>query len=203
MSEQHGPADGLADRQEQVPARRPRHPAVLEHERRRAEDVQLRLADAITRFAGSMPFVWVHAALFTGWMLWFERPPWPALTLVVSLEAIFLSTFVLIGQNRQAEFARTKADHDFRVQQQELRVNTELTRALYQHLGPADGSQDSSRPGPPTPGGPRGSEDLQTVRPPTEGPRTATSAPTASAGRLDRGAAERGADGPPPPGGPS
>jgi uncharacterized membrane protein len=49
----------------------------------------------------------------------------------VSLEAIFLSTFVMIGQNRQAEFQRAKADHDFATQAQELRSNTELTRAVY------------------------------------------------------------------------
>ncbi|WP_328979742.1 hypothetical protein [Streptomyces canus] len=55
------------------------HPAVVAHRKSRAGDVQLRIADAITKFAGS-----------------------PTLTLVVSLEAIFLSAFVMIGQNRQA-----------------------------------------------------------------------------------------------------
>jgi uncharacterized membrane protein len=49
---------------------------------------------------------------------------------VVSLEAIFLSTFVMIGQNRQAAFQRLKADHDFVAQEQELHVNTELTRRI-------------------------------------------------------------------------
>jgi uncharacterized membrane protein len=51
--------------------------------------------------------------------------------LIVSLEAIFLSTFVMIGQNRQAEFQRAKADHDFASQEQELRLNTELTREIH------------------------------------------------------------------------
>ena len=46
-------------------------------------------------------------------MLAIEKSPWPTLTLVVSLEAIFLSTFVTIGQNRQAAFQQAKADHDF------------------------------------------------------------------------------------------
>jgi uncharacterized membrane protein len=49
----------------------------------------------------------------------------------VSLEAIFLSTFVMIGQNRQAEFQRAKADHDYATEAKELRTNTELTRAVY------------------------------------------------------------------------
>jgi uncharacterized membrane protein len=56
-----------------------------------------------------MPFVYVHVALFAGWMLFIESSPWPKLTLVVSLEAIFLSTFVMIGQNRQAAFQQAKA----------------------------------------------------------------------------------------------
>jgi uncharacterized membrane protein len=97
----------------------------------RAEDVQLRLADLITAFAGSMKFVYIHLAAFTAWMLWAESSPWPALTLVVSLEAIFLSTFVMIGQNRQAAIAQAKADHDFIAQELELRTNTELTRAIH------------------------------------------------------------------------
>jgi len=50
--------------------------------------------------------------------------------LIVSLEAIFLSTFVMIGQNRQASFQQTKADHDFREQELELKTNTELTREI-------------------------------------------------------------------------
>jgi uncharacterized membrane protein len=51
--------------------------------------------------------------------------------LIVSLEAIFLSTFVMIGQNRQAEFQRAKADHDFATGEQELRLNTQLTREIH------------------------------------------------------------------------
>src|SRR4051795_12875265 len=107
------------------------HPVVEAHLSRRAADVQLRIADAITSFAGSMPFVYLHAVLFAGWMLLVESDPWPKLTLIVSLEAIFLSTFVMIGQNRQAEFQRAKADHDYSTEAQELRANTELTRAIH------------------------------------------------------------------------
>ena len=65
---------------------------------KRASDTQLRVADRITGFAGSMNFVYLHVALFALWIFVFERSPWPTLTLIVSLEAIFLSTFVMIGQ---------------------------------------------------------------------------------------------------------
>jgi uncharacterized membrane protein len=108
------------------------HPAVLHEAVRRDKDLQLRLADRITAFAGSMNFVWLHAAVFAVWMLFLERSPWPTLTLAVSLEAIFLSTFVMIGQNRQAAFQQAKADHDFQAQELELRTNTELTRQVHQ-----------------------------------------------------------------------
>jgi uncharacterized membrane protein len=108
-----------------------RHPAILAHELGRAASLQLRAADRITAFAGSMPFVYLHAVAFTCWMLLVESDPWPKLTLIVSLEAIFLSTFVMIGQNRQAAFQQAKADHDFTEQELELKTNTELTRAIH------------------------------------------------------------------------
>ncbi len=107
------------------------HPVVIAHTTHRAADVQLRIADAITAFAGSMPFVYIHAVAFAAWMTLVESDPWPKLTLVVSLEAIFLSTFVMIGQNRQSAFQQAKADHDFVEQEQELRANTELTKAVH------------------------------------------------------------------------
>jgi uncharacterized membrane protein len=111
--------------------RRPaQHPSVLAEAERLSTDLQLRVADTITRFAGSMRFVYLHAVVFAAWMLFLERSPWPTLTLVVSLEAIFLSTFVMIGQNRQADFQRLKADHDFVANEQELKLNTELTRLV-------------------------------------------------------------------------
>lgn len=108
------------------------HPAVVAHRAHRAADLQLRIADGITRFAGSMPFVYIHAVAFSAWMLLVESDPWPKLTLVVSLEAIFLSTFVMIGQNRQADFAQRKANRDFQEQEKELRTNTELTRSIHE-----------------------------------------------------------------------
>jgi uncharacterized membrane protein len=107
------------------------HPAVVALAERHAANAQLRVAGAITAFAGSMRFVYVHIVLFALWMLFFEKSPWPTLTLVVSLEAIFLSTFVMIGQNRQATFQQEKADHDFTTQEKELDENTVLTREIH------------------------------------------------------------------------
>ena len=97
-----------------------RQPGVERYLEKRAGDAQARLADVITAFAGSMPFVYVHVLAFAGWMVFAEGSPWPTLTLVVSLEAIFLSTFVMIGQNRQAAVQQAKADHDFVEQELEL-----------------------------------------------------------------------------------
>jgi uncharacterized membrane protein len=107
------------------------HPAVTKLRLKRAEDLQLRVADAITAFAGSMPFVYVHVVAFAVWMVFVESSPWPTLTLVVSLEAIFLSTFVMIGQNRAAHFQQIKANHDFVEQEMELKTNTQLTREIH------------------------------------------------------------------------
>ncbi len=67
-----------------------------------------------------MKFVYIHSVVFAGWMLFLESKPWPTLTLIVSLEAIFLSTFVVVGQNRQAAFRPAKADRDFQEQELEL-----------------------------------------------------------------------------------
>src|SRR3954470_10450070 len=113
------------------PKRLRRHPALLGAELRRASSLQLRAADAITAFAGSMTFVYIHVVVFAGWMLLLESSPWPTLTLVVSLEAIFLSTFVMIGQNRASAFQQAKADHDFVEQELELKTNTDLTREIH------------------------------------------------------------------------
>jgi uncharacterized membrane protein len=110
--------------------RSPHHPAVAEDLRQHAEHLQGNIADLITRYAGSMLFVYVHIGIFAVWMLLLEKSPWPTLTLVVSLEAIFLSTFVMIGQNRQAAFQQRKADHDFLVEEKELDTNTEVTRTI-------------------------------------------------------------------------
>jgi uncharacterized membrane protein len=122
------PGDGVQAAQ---PNEIRRHPAVVAAQKQRAADLQLRIADWITAFAGSMPFVYIHLSVFTVWMLFIESKPWPTLTLIVSLEAIFLSTFVMIGQNRQADFQEAKADHDFTEQELELKTNTQLTREIH------------------------------------------------------------------------
>jgi uncharacterized membrane protein len=124
-----------------VTALKPHHPVVVKLNAERAAEFELRLADRITAFAGSMKFVYLHILAFGFWMLVVERSPWPTLTLMVSLEAIFLTSFVMIGQNRQATFQQEKADHDFVEEVQELKLNTaltrevqELTREIHEHL---------------------------------------------------------------------
>ena len=108
------------------------HPVIRRLDDERALSFQLRLADRVTAFAGSMPFVYLHVLLFGFWMVVLESKPWPTLTLAVSLEAIFLSCFVMIGQNRQAAFQQAKADHEFLQGEQELKRNTELTREIHE-----------------------------------------------------------------------
>jgi uncharacterized membrane protein len=102
------------------------HPALVEHARQRADRIQNRIADRITSFAGSMDFVYLHIALFAVWMILLERKPWPTLTLVVSLEAIFLSTFVMISQNRADEKREVLAGEEWRSVQLEEKQNEEL-----------------------------------------------------------------------------
>ncbi len=107
-------------------------PALLEHAEARASSLQNRVADKITTFAGSMAFVYLHIAWFAAWIVFrIEAYPFGLLTMIVSLEAIFLSTFVMIGQNRQAAFQQAKADHDFVESELELKTNTELTRQIH------------------------------------------------------------------------
>ena len=89
-----------------------------------AHRAEQRIADMISTFAGSMPFVYIHVVWFTiwiaanvGWLgasLVFDPFPFGLLTMVVSLEAIFLSTFILITQNRQGARSEMRAEFDFR-----------------------------------------------------------------------------------------
>jgi hypothetical protein len=67
------------DRSRRSHTPRPEHPVVTRLRERRSTDVQLKLADATTRFAGSMGFVYVHAVAFAIWMLYLEASPWPTL----------------------------------------------------------------------------------------------------------------------------
>lgn len=100
-----------------------------------------RAVDSITAFCGSMAFVWVHLLWFGGWMianllpkspLRFDPFPFQLLTLVVSLEAIFLSTFVLISQNRQARLADRRNHLDLQINLLSEQENTKMLSLLEQ-----------------------------------------------------------------------
>ena len=103
------------------------HPVLVQHQEERARNLQDRIADAITNFAGSMPFVYLHVIWFTLWIAFgVEKFPFGFLTMLVSLEAIFLSTFVMISQNRADEKRAALAEHQWQIVQSEERQNEEL-----------------------------------------------------------------------------
>jgi uncharacterized membrane protein len=105
----------------------PINPALLEHERERAAARQNRVADAITAFSGSMLFVYVHIIWFACWIgFGVEKYPYGLLTMIVSLEAIFLSTFVLISQNRADAKRQVIADAQWKTVKEEDKQNVEL-----------------------------------------------------------------------------
>src|SRR5437899_12939005 len=105
----------------------PAHPALAQHEARRAGSIQNRVADAITTFAGSMMFVYIHLAWFAVWIIFrVEKYPFGLLTMIVSLEAIFLSTFVMISQNRADSKRQVLADHQWDFVQQEEKQHEQL-----------------------------------------------------------------------------
>jgi CBS domain-containing protein/uncharacterized membrane protein len=103
------------------------HPALHKYEAERRRSLQAQIADRITLFAGSMPFVYVHAVWFALWIVLAVEPfPYGLLTMIVSLEAIFLSTFVMISQNRADEKRKVLADHQWELVQHEEQQNEEL-----------------------------------------------------------------------------
>ena len=105
----------------------PLNPALLKHEEERAEDAQNRVADRITAFSGSMLFVYVHVIWFACWIgFGVEKYPYGLLTMIVSLEAIFLSTFVLISQNRADAKRQVLADQQWKTVKEEDKQNEEL-----------------------------------------------------------------------------
>jgi uncharacterized membrane protein len=112
----------------------PVHPALQQHIQERQASLQNRVADAITSFAGSMTFVYIHILAFAVWMILLEKSPWPTLTLIVSLEAIFLSTFVMISQNRADQKRQVLADHEWEFVQTEEKQNEELLDLSHQIL---------------------------------------------------------------------
>src|ERR1700751_2545695 len=103
------------------------NPVLAEHARQRAESFQNRIADAITAFAGSMAFVYIHVLWFGCWIgFGVEKYPYGLLTMIVSLEAIFLSTFVMISQNRADSKRQVIADSQWKTVQQEGEQNQQL-----------------------------------------------------------------------------
>ena len=131
----------------------PVHPVLQHHEEHRSQNVQNRIADAITTFAGSMMFVYLHILLFAVWMIILEKKPWPTLTLVVSLEAIFLSTFVMISQNRADLKRQVLADHQWKFVQTEEKQNEELLQLSKQILDLTKAIHHMATPGGGTPSG--------------------------------------------------
>jgi uncharacterized membrane protein len=136
----------------------PTHPALQQHAQARRGSLQNRIADVITRFAGSMPFVYVHVVWFVLWIaLRVEKFPFGLLTMLVSLEAIFLSTFVMISQNRADEKRQVLADHQWMLVQEEESQNEELLSISRQILDLTKEIHRLSRNSGAGPGSPAGS----------------------------------------------
>jgi uncharacterized membrane protein len=160
----------------------PINPALLRHAEERGKSLENRVADQITRFAGSMQFVYLHIIWFAAWiLLGVEHYPYGLLTMIVSLEAIFLSTFVMISQNRADEKRQVLADHQWQTVQEEDQQNEqlldlsnqilELTKAIHQMAAAQSASPGRPAGSPGTqPGSPRGaageSVDVPAERPP-------------------------------------
>jgi uncharacterized membrane protein len=122
------------------------NPLLVEHARQRANSVQNRIADKITTFAGSMLFVYIHLVWFGCWIgFGVEGYPYGLLTMIVSLEAIFLSTFVMISQNRADAKRQVIANQQWMTVQEEDKQNRELldlsnqilnlTKAIHERTG--------------------------------------------------------------------
>jgi uncharacterized membrane protein len=111
------------------------NPALVEQQVKRAESVQNRIADRITDFAGSMRFVYLHILWFGVWIGFrLEHYPFGLLTMIVSLEAIFLSTFVMISQNRADAKRQVVANLEWKTVREEDRQNRELIELSNQIL---------------------------------------------------------------------
>ena len=103
------------------------NPELLEHARKRHQSVENRIADHITDFSGSMRFVYLHALWFGCWIgFGVEKYPYGLLTMIVSLEAIFLSTFVMISQNRADANHQVTANQQWKTVQEEDEQNRQL-----------------------------------------------------------------------------
>lgn len=119
----------------------------LRQETAQGRTLQARLADAITSFSGRMLFIYLHILWFSGWIIanagWWQLPPFDPfpyglLTMIVSLEAIFLATFVLISQNRLSDEAERRADlhlHIGLLTEHEVTRVLQMLDAMQKHMG--------------------------------------------------------------------
>jgi uncharacterized membrane protein len=124
------------------------NPALVEHARQRAESAQNRIADRITTFAGSMQFVYLHVIWFASWIGFsIEGYPYGLLTMIVSLEAIFLSTFVMISQNRTDQKRQIIANQQWKTVLEEDRQNEELLELSNQILALTKTIHEQTRSG--------------------------------------------------------
>jgi uncharacterized membrane protein len=134
-------------------------PAQIQHAEQRAADVQNRIADAITRFSGSMTFVYLHVIWFGCWIGFGVEPyPYGLLTMIVSLEAIFLSTFVMISQNRADATRQVAANQQWQMVQEEDHQNRQLldlsqqildlTKAVHAYASAASTTNGTLQKGP-------------------------------------------------------
>ncbi len=148
----------------------PINPALIRQAEERRQSFENRIADQITRFAGSMQFVYLHVIWFAAWIGFrVEHYPFGLLTMIVSLEAIFLSTFVMISQNRADEKRQVLADHQWQTVQEEEQQNEQLLHISNQilELTQAIHALASER----APAGPAGTSAAPTQGPgPTEVP---------------------------------
>ena len=125
----------------------------LEKAAREQRSTTDRIAEAIANFCGSMTFVWVHVVWFGGWVLINMVPglphidpfPFTFLTLVVSLEAIFLSTFILISQNHDTRVSEKRNHLDLQLNLLSEQENTRML-AILQAIAAKVGADLSSVP---------------------------------------------------------
>jgi len=111
------------------------NPALVTHARQRRQSIENRIADRITTFSGSMRFVYLHALWFGCWIGFGVEPyPYGLLTMIVSLEAIFLSTFLLISQNRADAKREVIANQQWQTVQEEDQQNRELLELSHEIL---------------------------------------------------------------------
>lgn len=137
-----------------------RNISALQEIRRQMEQqksLQDHIADGITAFSGNVLFVYFHVLVFAGWILWntgwlglqpFDAYPFGLLTMIVSLEAIFLSTFVLISQNRLTALSDRRSDLDLQINllaEYEITKILRITDAIADHLGLKEGQDPELR----------------------------------------------------------